>query len=376
MKIIWLFLLLCSDPAALLTSGGKSSNSQCEEDVSGDALYLWSVQKSEESVPSWLFGTIHAPYVVVNIPSQLFKIIDLVQEAYFETDNLNKTTCDDLIINHEEEEYDISSEQDTFEDNKVIVDSPYLRRVSRDIDRIEKIIKGIKEEALLMEDLLDHLEHLFDDIPSWFRSEKLTKDATIALQAVLKLLSENGPSAIDSEVLQTISSKFILTYSYPKFDDYLIDYVTERGLKVGALETTTEQCQLLRNNPRKDPSLKEVLDILRTYRGKTTPMNQKLNDYNCLKMDEEPLKTDPWLSQEELKWFNEEVLIKRNIKMAERIHELLSTSDSPKLFVLGAAHLLGKVSVAEFLKEKKYIVKRLKVGEDELSWKLMKRVEL
>ena len=114
--------------------------------------------------------------------------------------------------------------------------------------------------------------------------------------------------------------------------------------------------------------LTSALDDLKN--GCNSEIDDLINDYNCLTVDENPFTDTKYMENPEAvelgNWFNKKLLIERNKKMAEKIDEIMSRPDAgSNMFAFGINHFIGTHdSVTRYLRDKNYIVTRVNIKDD------------
>lgn len=124
----------------------------------------------------------------------------------------------------------------------------------------------------------------------------------------------------------------------------------KQGLKIGGLETAEQQMEVLKKMSIAEQKV-ELVDLLTHFEKYSLQFDTLINAY--LNHDLQLLKklTNESFSDSSQD-FKEELLDKRNLKMAEKI-EKLANKDAC-LFAIGAAHLVGEQGLLNLLKSKGY----------------------
>jgi len=324
-------------------------------------LYLWSVQRTNTSQPSWLFGTAHLPQELVPMKFQAEIAFKYSRELFVEM---------------------------TTED-------------SESLDCPESTIKldGTGEAIDLPEDILDDLDedlkHSLQEIKQTDEYQELGIWDRVKIGLSLKVshLEKFDPWTI-SDFLNGLPwfIKFFPEKETIILDRYLEERAKEEGKRVASGETAEEICKLLREKPQTDDdalySLRSTLDDRKQARntGQFTRLEKVVNDYNCLTLpldfdyshvsddvepDDHEYQDNVVQDTEEYDysmWVAEELLGRRNYNMAERISSILSNSDNKtKMFAYGTNHFIGPHSVVTYLQKMGFIVTRIKEN-DNLEW--------
>ena len=170
-----------------------------------------------------------------------------------------------------------------------------------------------------------------------------------------------GPQAMMVDMLKPIGilSMFALSMS-PSDTTGAMDILFQmeaknQGLKIGGLETPEQQMEVLRSmsiTEQKD----ELVDLLINYEKYTLQFDSLITAY--LNHDLLTLKklTNESFSKTSEK-FKDEILTKRNIKMANKVDGFANKHSC--LFAVGAAHLVGEQGLLNLLKSKGFVLESL-----------------
>ena len=291
----------------------------------GEELYLWSVQRTNESRPSWLFGTIHHPHNKINIRRQVKIAFKYSEEIFIE-----RVEADPECYIYDKD-FELPEEIESaarFE----------LRQIDYELRKVDLYIKD--EEWLLKW----HPHQLAEWMMRW--SGKLTRE----------------------------------NFQHSILDHFLVEEAEKHGKGLGSGESAEERCYL-------DQQLKfnvslrylnntlEYLSLLREYVYDAAEDTEESPDsYNCLTLEQEedylsyyPFNKESDLDKEFVKWDKEEMLIRRNQNMANRIESLMLASNTTRMYAYGMAHFFEPESVVSILLKKGFIVKRIGV-EDNMEW--------
>ena len=324
----------------------------------GDQLYLWAIQKTPASPPSWLLGTLHVPYPLVHLPWQAKKAFEMSQELVTEIVDDENVDC-----NIKKNKTKVESQPD---EKAVVVENGQSQ-----------------QEEVLRNAIKDQLSYIMDQIPSWYPNN--TQQQFEAMLLIIKYAYHFQTQKIEAAAwARTITflsdeSFLIGSLNYPVLDKYLEDQARTNGKKIGAAESTFSHCRsqiysTLRRETQEEILL-DTLEELKKTRNQQTSLDKLINQYNCLRMDEthyidmEDMDTSNLTDSElnVLTWYNNELLFKRNINMTEIIDQRVSQSNKTIMFAFGALHFLGSASVVDILVQKNFTVKRINVSDD-LSW--------
>ena len=306
----------------ITVSKGWVTEPQCEE--RGDQLYLWSVQEYPHSPKSWLYGTIHVPWTLINLPSQAIGSFVSADEVYFEIAG---------SVDH----------TDGFGDCLVgDVPDDLRRKYIQLVKRIAERSALEDEEAFSKEMERSHLLALFEYIETL-------------------ILFKKYPETIEDPIL-----------------DSALEYLAMRKNKtIGDVERPEDRCALFNLLPM-ETHLIVVEDTINRLEETLSDLEELIQKYNCLTLDEDHMAMDskslvvkdltPTQSQkinDFNDWWIKEVLVNRNVNMTKKIVELLKDSVTTKFFAFGAAHFLGQNSVVDMLQRRGFLVKRIQRLSDE-----------
>jgi uncharacterized protein YbaP (TraB family) len=131
--------------------------------------------------------------------------------------------------------------------------------------------------------------------------------------------------------------------------------------EVGGIESLDEQISIFDNLSYKEQAnlLKDTLKWLKKYPGVTRRL---INYYFNAKFDDILKLNKKFFNEFKNEKIENEILYKRNEKMAKRIDNLISKNPNKKyIFAFGLLHFLGKKSIIEFLEAKGYNIKEQKI---------------
>jgi uncharacterized protein YbaP (TraB family) len=270
--------------------------------------FMWKVQKGEQS--SYLFGTIHVPAPELSVlPAKVKSAINSCDGVRTELDMnfMNQMKATQLMLRKDGK---------TLED--ILPKALYART--------EKALKVINPALNLKP---------FSELKVW------------ALAATLELLEEQmkNPTLIP-------------------IDDVIFKYGEEHNKSVAGIETVEEQIgafDVFSINEQIE-FLEATLDYMDEYKDSMKTMKElyiKGDSKELLTFLNEQFKDDKYKKLEEK--FMEELLYKRNVRMAKRIDNLLKKDRKKSyFFAFGTMHFLDKKSVIEYLEGYGYKVVRVK----------------
>lgn len=176
--------------------------------------------------------------------------------------------------------------------------------------------------------------------------------------ALKKLASENlGMQAIAIDFMVPFGVLSVLAQSMIEGDTTMVMdmgfqvYAKTLGKEVGGLETVEEQLAALDNFSREE-QLKSIVEMIHDYDNQKKVLDTLMTAY--IEQDLEAIKD--FTEESEADWngdWKSALLDDRNIKMAEKIHQL--AFHDPCLIGIGAAHLVGEIGVIQLLKNKGFV---------------------
>jgi len=255
---------------------------------------LWQITGKNIKAPTYLYGTVHLyDTSVYRLPQPVMAKLKQTKQVYFELD-FGKINPMEVL--------QYAMVKDSTERLDKLLDSASLKK-----------LRAVAKSSVMMQMLGDNM----------YRLKPLF---------LTTLLMNNGKAvAIDMEM-----------------------YNRAKQLKdsIGGLETMAEQMQAINAIPV-TAQANMIKDMLKTYNGADELIKKLTNiyvkqDINTLLSemnDNTPMDAD----------FNEALLIKRNIIMANRIDSLLGQRST--MIAVGAGHLGGSTGLIALLKKKGYQLK-------------------
>ncbi|VDN93624.1 unnamed protein product [Brugia pahangi] len=195
-------------------------------------------------------------------------------------------------------------------------------------------------------------------------------------------------------LLYQLSEKYLYREHTPMLDLFLAQYALELNKKLYSIETATEQCNPLRS-VRMDQLLFAInytLSYLEFEFNLTMAGMQSnnsgivnlINSYKCGSLDESLFNTDSKRfihqgfsitveldrkAQEIDNQLRQDIIERRNIRMADRIAKLLRWKvGSQYFFALGAGHFMGSKSILALLETHGFVTKVV-TENDEISFR-------
>ena len=269
--------------------------------------FMWKVEKGNQT--SYLFGTIHVPAPELSVlPAQVKKAIERCDGVQTELDMnfMNQMKTTQLMLRKDGK---------TLE--QILPKALYVRT--------EKVLKAVNPALNLKP---------FSQLKVW------------ALAATLELLEE-----------QMKNPTFI------PIDDVIFKYGEEQNKSVAGIETVEEQMSAFDTFTLTEQIqfLEATLDYMDEHKDAMKIMKElyiKGDGKALLAFTNEEFKEDKYKKLEEK--FMEELLYKRNVRMAKRIDTLLKKDRKKSyFFAFGTMHFLDKKSVIEYLEGYGYKVSRV-----------------
>lgn len=334
----------------------RNLNCQCEYQ-SDRNIFLWSVKHPQLLSQGYLFGTIHVPVTEV-----WREVSDRVREAFLSSD----TVLLEIDLHDEATIHELISCKNLAYDETV---HSYLPKEL--FEKIEKIMEYLRSSFLTWAQSqnprdpkkIKQAEDLYNNITGdWWRKRP------IWLLFLLYQMCEN--------VFEKTSS--------PLLDLYIAQKATEERKTIIPIETAEEQC-----NPVCSVSSEEIVfaiehtihyldDKFREKRSEKTDSKSSLKElikhYKCGTLEEDifekdgmsiidyATKTEEKFKAEEInKKLKQDIFIKRNLRMAKRIDNILKTRHNHTIFsAIGAGHFFGNDSVLTHLQSSGYIVEKVR----------------
>ncbi|VDK82159.1 unnamed protein product [Onchocerca ochengi] len=198
-------------------------------------------------------------------------------------------------------------------------------------------------------------------------------------------------------LLYQLSEKYLYREHTPMLDLFLAQYALELNKKLYSIETASEQCNPLRsihmdqllfaiNYTLSYLEFEHNLTMIGIQSNNSGIVNL-INNYKCGSLDESLFSTDSKRfinqgfsitleidrkAQEIDNQLREDIIERRNIRMAERIAKLLRWKvGNQYFFALGAGHFLGRKSILALLESYGYVTKAV-TENDEISFREQK----
>ncbi|XP_071439062.1 metalloprotease TIKI1-like [Hetaerina americana] len=343
-----LFLCWASLDARKYTSPDYCDGMETESPLS----FLWGVRRQP---PSYFFGTIHVPYTRVwdFIPENTKQAFQESEKVYFELDLTDGKTLSALR-------------------------------------RCQLIPRGRKLSDILPDKLLhrlkSHLEYVRRMMPRWMTSDQ--RDRGLYADYLYATITGNWERKRPVWVMLMVSSLTegdIKWRGVPVLDLYLAQKASQLKKAVGAVEDANEQCSPLNGLSFSQVvfALNQTLNHLERLRsGKTNETistDDLIKHYNCRDMNAIIFNQDAsqiiklpqfsngtYQATEEGtakvidKYFREELINKRNLRMGKKVAALLRDNpDKSFFFAFGAGHFLGNQTMLKVVEDSGFQVEHI-----------------
>ncbi|MBC7451267.1 MAG: TraB/GumN family protein [Cytophagales bacterium] len=151
-----------------------------------------------------------------------------------------------------------------------------------------------------------------------------------------------------------ISENLLPSEKKKPLDLYLQDYASEKGKKIGGIESFEEQISVINMIPVQEQA-DMLVEQIKHIKEEKVLMEEMLQIYLSEDLDSlNVLVAEDTLSEE----FNEAILDNRNKVMAERMIEYMNKTSC--FFAVGAAHLAGEKGLIILLRNNGYTVRPVK----------------
>ncbi|XP_076811744.1 metalloprotease TIKI1-like isoform X2 [Clavelina lepadiformis] len=346
----WTYLLWCLYWSGIALCKKRNSYPPgCNEKVRTES-FLWTLQRDP---PVHFFGTIHVPYTRVwdYIPKTSKRAFRKSENVFFELDLTNGNTLSAL-------------------------------------SRCQMLPTGQELKKVLPSDLYERLQHHFDyvrrSMPNWLSPEQKSLNADYLFEAIVGNWKRKKPVWV-MLMINSLTEADVRSRNIPVLDLYLARQAERMGKKIGAVEKVDEQCQPLNglNMSQVFFALNHTLAMQEKVRYGTLKIPYTTDDlidqYNCGELnsatfDKETAQMPQLVNQSDSEpkkdgsehqdtsestmataidlYFKQELIYRRNHRMAERVKNLLEAfPDQSFFFAFGAGHFLGNGSVIDFLRK-------------------------
>nr|XP_043899397.1 metalloprotease TIKI2 [Solea senegalensis] len=348
----WILLLLS---ALLHTAAPWSADQrphrprQCDAPTSQSDMnsFLWTVKRPAPHPPSYLFGTIHVPYTRVwdFIPNSTKQAFYSSPNVFFELDLTDPLTISKLtscqLLPHGE-------------NLQTLLPRDLYRRLKRH---------------------LDYVKHM---MPYWMTADQRGRGlyADYLFNAIAGNWERKRPVWV-MLMVNSLTEWDVRSRGTPVLDLFLAQEAEKMGKRTGAVERVEEQC-----HPLNGLNFSQVLFALNqtllqhegvragSLQGSYTT-EDLITHYNCgdlssiiFNHDTSQLPHfinsslpahDRTTAQQIDSYFRQELIYKRNERMARRVSALLQRNPNQTyFFAFGAGHFLGNHSVLDILRQEGY----------------------
>ncbi|KRY90481.1 Metalloprotease TIKI2 [Trichinella pseudospiralis] len=331
------------------------------------STFLWRI---EGDPASYFFGTIHVPYTEVweyvsKAAKQAFYQADSV---FLELDLNNPKTVESL------------ARCQYLPDGETIADHLPTDLYAR---------------------IKSHMEMIRQALPEWIDTQRAGGHNDAYADYLFKSITGNWERKRPIWImflLNSLNRQAIERRGIPVLDLYLAQQASSLSIALGAIETAGEQCEPL--NSLQEPQVLHALDqmlrdheqalLVRVNRTSAATLelaqqtSRLIEHYICGSLDEtifahdavpvpnvnnNSRSTEDAAGTEDINaYFREELIKKRNVRMANRVIRLLNANPEKSFFfAFGAGHFLGKDSVVDLVKRFGFDVKPVIYNDTVLS---------
>ncbi|XP_070562754.1 metalloprotease TIKI1-like [Ptychodera flava] len=358
----WLRLLTILTLQNIYKADGVSTEElrerlRCQQTTGTDGSknsFLWTVRRNP---PAYFFGTIHVPYSRVwdYIPENTKLAFHQSDNIFFELDLTDPYTISALtncqMLPHGE---NLSN---------VLPKNLYLR-------------------------LKRHLEYVKLMMPTWMTADQrgIGLYADFLFNAIAGNWEHKRPVWV-MLMVNSLTESDIKSRGVPVLDLFLAHEAKSSNKRTGAVERVEEQCRPLNglNISQVLFALNQTLwqqEILRAGESGTSYTTEDLiRHYNCGDLNSVIFNQDTAqvpkfinvtvggqdvdIAENIDEYFRQELIYKRNYRMAARVRDLLETyPDRSFFFAFGAGHFLGNNTVIEILQNDGYSIEHVSPDED------------
>ncbi|XP_053178435.1 metalloprotease TIKI2 [Scomber japonicus] len=346
---IWVFLSALLHPVAPWGAQRRDRPKQCDTPKSQSDMnsFLWTVKRAPPHPPSYLFGTIHVPYTRVwdFIPNSSKQAFHNSHNVFFELDLTDPLTISKLtscqLLPHGE-------------NLQTLLPRDLYRRLKRH---------------------LDYVKHM---MPYWMTADQRGRGlyADYLFNAIAGNWERKRPVWV-MLMVNSLTEWDVRSRGTPVLDLFLAQEAERMGKTTGAVERVEEQC-----HPLNGLNFSQVLFALNqtllqhegvragSLQGSYTT-EDLITHYNCGDLSSIIFNHDtsqlPHFINSSLpahdrmtalqidSYFRQELIYKRNERMARRVSALLQRNPNQTyFFAFGAGHFLGNRSVLDILRQEGY----------------------
>ncbi|XP_028299358.1 metalloprotease TIKI2 [Gouania willdenowi] len=347
--LILVFISALLQAAAPRGADRPGRTRQCDAPQSQSDMnsFLWRVNRTPPNPPSYLFGTIHVPYTRVwdFIPNSSKQAFHTSKNVFFELDLTDPLTISKLtscqLLPHGE-------------NLQTLLPRDLYRRLKRH---------------------LDYVKHM---MPHWMTADQRGRGlyADYLFNAIAGNWERKRPVWV-MLMVNSLTEWDVRSRGTPVLDLFLAQEAERMGKTTGAVERVEEQC-----HPLNGLNFSQVLFALNqtllqhegvragSLQGSYTT-EDLITHYNCgdlssiiFNHDTSQLPHfinsslpahDRLIAQQIDSYFRQELIYKRNERMARRVSALLQRNPNQTyFFAFGAGHFLGNRSVLDILRQEGY----------------------
>uniref|UniRef100_A0A3P9ME39 Metalloprotease TIKI n=1 Tax=Oryzias latipes TaxID=8090 RepID=A0A3P9ME39_ORYLA len=291
----WVLLSFLLQAAAPWSSGRPSRPRQCDAPKAQSELnsFLWQLKRPPPYPPSYLFGTIHVPYTRVwdFIPNSSKQAFHNSNRVFFELDLTDPMTISKLtscqLLPHGE-------------NLQTLLPRDLYRRLKRH---------------------LDYVKHM---MPYWMTADQRGRGlyADYLFNAIAGNWERKRPVWV-MLMVNSLTEWDVRSRGTPVLDLFLAQEAERMGKITGAVEQVEEQC-----HPLNGLNFSQLPHFI----NRSLPAHDRVT------------------AQQIDSYFRQELIYKRNERMARRVSALLQRNPNQTyFFAFGAGHFLGNHSVLDIL---------------------------
>ncbi|KAK2841431.1 hypothetical protein Q7C36_013010 [Tachysurus vachellii] len=326
----------------------RETQKHCSKDETRELnSFLWTVKRPPPQPPSYLFGTIHVPYTRVwdFVPESSKRAFQRSTSVFFELDLTDPVTVSKLAS-------------------------------------CQLLPNGESLRSLLPRDiyvrLKRHLDYVRHMMPAWVRAEQRFY-ADYLFKAIAGDWERKRPVWV-MLMVNSLTEWDVRGRGAPVLDLFLAREAERMGKKTGAVENVEEQCHPLNglsfsqsftmtckatSSVSRVTGTRAAVDVLhQMFPPKRRVLfnhgsNQLPHFLNSSLLDHERST-----AQQIDSYLRQELIYKRNARMAHRVSALLQRSPAQSFFfAFGAGHFLGNQSVLDILRQEGYEVEHTPAQE-------------
>ncbi|XP_026887865.2 metalloprotease TIKI2 isoform X2 [Electrophorus electricus] len=344
---------------------------QCDKPKSQKEMnsFLWTINRPAPLPPSYLFGTIHVPYTRVwdYIPQNSKQAFHTSSSVFFELDLTDPLTISKLTS-------------------------------------CQLLPNGERLQSLLPHDLYRrlkrHLDYVRHMMPLWMTADQRGRGlyADYLFNAMAGNWERKRPVWV-MLMVNSLTEWDVRSRGTPVLDLFLAQEAERTGKRTGAVEEVEEQCHPL-NGLNFSQVLFALNQTLRQQEGLREGSTQDpfttedlITHYNCGDLSSiifnhdtsqmphfintSLLDHERSTAQQIDSYLRQELIYKRNERMARRVSALLQRSPAHSFFfAFGAGHFLGNHSVLDILRQEGYEVDHTPSQEPVTRWNEMEDTTL